>query len=377
MYRKFRSEVARHYRNIPGWRTNRKIIVFESDDWGSIRMPSKEVYHACLKAGYPVDRNAYEKLDTLESNQDLELLFELLTGYRDGAGNHPLITANCLVANPDFDAIAASGYQEYHYESVKETFKRYPGCERGFDLWMEGLSSGVFRMQFHGREHLNVEMFTDALANGDEDIRFAVQNNMPGIMRKTNGDIGNYYVEATNYRSESGKKGVNDIIDEGLRSFTALFGYASESIIPTNYIWSPDFNEMVFRHGVRYFQGYRKLSEPGLNGNPKVVHTHFLGKKNKLGQLFLVRNGTFEPALLSGNSAVEGCLRDIAASFRMMKPAIISTHRINFVGGLEISNRDHTLRQLKRLLDTIVTLWPEVEFMSSDGLGNVIAKDKS
>lgn len=30
--------------NIPGWRTNRKIVVIESDDWGSIRMPSQEVY---------------------------------------------------------------------------------------------------------------------------------------------------------------------------------------------------------------------------------------------------------------------------------------------------------------------------------------------
>ena len=30
--------------NIPGCRTNRHIVVIESDDWGSIRMPSKEVY---------------------------------------------------------------------------------------------------------------------------------------------------------------------------------------------------------------------------------------------------------------------------------------------------------------------------------------------
>ena len=30
--------------SIPGWRTNRHIVVIESDDWGSIRMPSKEVY---------------------------------------------------------------------------------------------------------------------------------------------------------------------------------------------------------------------------------------------------------------------------------------------------------------------------------------------
>ena len=27
--------------NYNGWQTNRKIIVFESDDWGAIRTPSK------------------------------------------------------------------------------------------------------------------------------------------------------------------------------------------------------------------------------------------------------------------------------------------------------------------------------------------------
>ena len=29
---------------VPGFRTGRKIVVFESDDWGSIRMPNKLVY---------------------------------------------------------------------------------------------------------------------------------------------------------------------------------------------------------------------------------------------------------------------------------------------------------------------------------------------
>ena len=30
--------------NLPGWRTNRKIVVIESDDWGSIRMPSLTIF---------------------------------------------------------------------------------------------------------------------------------------------------------------------------------------------------------------------------------------------------------------------------------------------------------------------------------------------
>lgn len=32
--------VIKNFSNLPGWRTNRKIVVIESDDWGSIRMPS-------------------------------------------------------------------------------------------------------------------------------------------------------------------------------------------------------------------------------------------------------------------------------------------------------------------------------------------------
>ena len=37
-------KIKRHISNIPGWRTNRKLVVFESDDWGSIRMPDKKTF---------------------------------------------------------------------------------------------------------------------------------------------------------------------------------------------------------------------------------------------------------------------------------------------------------------------------------------------
>jgi hypothetical protein len=39
----FRNLLAKHYINSRGWKTKRKIVVIESDDWGSIRMPSKSV----------------------------------------------------------------------------------------------------------------------------------------------------------------------------------------------------------------------------------------------------------------------------------------------------------------------------------------------
>lgn len=63
-------------------------------------------------------------------------------------------------------------------------------------------------------------------------------------------------------------------------------------------------------------------------------------------------------------------MRQVAAAFRWGKPAIISTHRVNFVGAISPGNREKGLDELHRLLQAIVHQWPDVEFMNSaDALG--------
>ena len=64
--------------NFPGWRTRRKIIVIESDDWGSIRMPSNEVYAKFIRQGLNLSGTDFNRIDTLECNIDLVLLFDIL-----------------------------------------------------------------------------------------------------------------------------------------------------------------------------------------------------------------------------------------------------------------------------------------------------------
>src|SRR5699024_4439183 len=114
------------------------------------------VYKQCLQAGYRVDKNVYERYDSLASEDDLELLFNLLNSCEDQHGTPAVITANILTANPDFEKIKSSGFQQYFYESVAETFKRYPKHSGSLDLWKEGKEQGIFFPQSHGREHLNV-----------------------------------------------------------------------------------------------------------------------------------------------------------------------------------------------------------------------------
>ena len=49
--------------------------------------------------------------------------------------------------------------------------------------------------------------------------------------------------------------------------------------------------------------------------------------------------------------------------------------RLNYIGELDYNNRNNSLKDLSFLLKTIVNKHPDVEFMFSDELGNVINKN--
>ena len=365
--------LAPYYRNWGGWRTRRKLLVIESDDWGSIRMPSRAVYERCLRAGYPVDQTWFERYDSLLSEDDLELLFGVLTSFRDSRGQHPVITANVVVGNPDFDAIEAGGRHEYHYEPITETFRRYPKHARCLDLWAEGRRQGIFFPQFHGREHLNVGLFMEALQRGKPVAEFAFEQRMPGCIPLGPQRGPNHFVDATRFRSAADKERVRQAQVEGLRLFQQLFGFRSRTLIPTNYIWSQDFNRDVAELGVECFQGMRLMREQQTDGSSVPVK-RALGERNELGQTYLVRNAAFEPSQRREPRmhSVDRCLHEIRVAFQMGKPAVISSHRINFCGFIDESNRDQNLDALRALLTAVLRKWPDVEFVTSEGLLDIV-----
>src|SRR5690554_6649173 len=153
---KIKSTLSQNLINIPGFRTKRKIVVIESDDWGSIRMPSVEVYEKFIEKGFNIGNSDYNRLDTLENNDDLAMLYEVLHAHSDSLGNPAVLTANVVVGNPDFKKIKESDFQNYFVEPVSETFEKYPKRNKVFDLWREGYENRLFHPQFHGREHVNV-----------------------------------------------------------------------------------------------------------------------------------------------------------------------------------------------------------------------------
>ena len=368
--------LARNVHNIPGWSTRRRIVVFESDDWGSIRMPDKATYNILLAKGIRVDNCPYNKYDSLASEDDLTALFEVLSRYRDINGNPPKITANCVLANPDFDKIKRSGFKEYHYELFTETLKKYPKHSLSFALWKQGIDNNLFYPQFHGREHLNVARWMKALELNLPETRLAFDLNLFGLGKNVTTENRKSFLEAFAFDANGDETQINKIVTEGLILFKEIFGYASKSFIAPNYVWSSTTEKELFKHDVRYIQGLRKQRLPVFNSSKEKKIDHYTGQRNKNGQIYLIRNCQFEPSLDDRKDAISECLAQIDCAFTWGKPAIISSHRINFIGFIESSNRDRNLRLFSDLLSKILKRWTNAEFITTDKLGDLILSEK-
>ncbi|PKG43427.1 hypothetical protein [Psychroflexus sp. MES1-P1E] len=352
--------------NIPGWRTNRKIVVIESDDWGSIRMPSNVVFQNMFNAKIPVDKDLYSIYDSLESNDDLSALFDTLKKVKDKNNNNPVITANTIVGNPDFEKIKKSNFSNYYFETFNETLKRYPNHNKVFKLYEQGIEENIFRPQFHGREHLNTLQWMNELQSKNENLLLAFEHQMFGIPIKDT-KRGNY-MAAFDFDEESNLVAVQNTIVEGLKIFSNLFGYQSKTLIAPCYVWSNKMDSVLNKEGIKGYQGIRKQFVPNVNGKAYKKKYHYTGQPNALGQKYLVRNAFFEPTHFSKKDEIKEILERMRISFFWKKPLILSTHRINFIGSLNEKNRKINLQKFEILLKSIVKEFPDVEFMSSDKL---------
>lgn len=372
MINRIKSTLSHTLLNLPGWHTRRKIVVIESDDWGSIRMPSKEVYEKMLNLGIRVDNCPYNRFDSLASEQDLEALFEVLRKFKDKNNNYPVITANTVVANPDFHLIRQTDFEKYIYEPFTDTLKIYPAHQNSFELWKQGISEHIFKPQFHGREHVNVPFWLRELKSGNKEFKLAFENRFWGLGPTILGKMGHNIqasFDATNILEIEKQK---EIISDGLSLFEQIFGYKSNSFIANNFIWSSELNQTLNNGGVRTLQGMKYQLFPKLGNKKRKKIFNYTGKKNELNQTYLVRNCVFEPSQLPGKDNIGECLKDIENAFFWRKPAIITSHRLNFIGFIDEKNRNENLVLLKDLLKKIIQKWPDVEFMSSDELGNLI-----
>jgi hypothetical protein len=375
---KLLNRINRNIVNIPGWSTRRKIVVIESDDWGSIRMSSKQNRDDLIKSGFNFENNHYNMFDSLESNDDLSSLFEVLTKYKDASLGTPIFTAVSIIANPDFEKIKSDNFENYHYEPFTETLKRYSEHEKVKNFYKQGISERLFYPVFHGREHLNVNRWMNALKSTNESIKIAFENNVTGVSHGIKNEYLGDFQAAFDIDSIDELPYLENVLIDGLNLFEKTWNFKARYFVAPNGPFNNSLEKTLAQLNVDYIMGERLQLEPIGNGKYKK-HLRYLGMKNNLNQHYITRNAFFEPSCFStsfSQQPVEKCLKSIERAFRWGKPAVISSHRVNYIGFIDENNRSRSLKLLDTLLNSIIKKWPDVEFMTSVELGDLIAGKK-
>lgn len=363
-------------KNILGWKTKRKIVVFSVDDYGNVRVNSKAARANMDDAGMKI-YSRFDLLDTLETKADLAALYKVLDSVKDKNGRAAVFTPFALPCNIDFERMAAENYEQYRYESLPETYQKLallqPEAYAGtWELWQEGIAKGFLKPQFHGREHINLTIFNEKLKNKDAALRTALENrSFTSIDDEAYPTM--FSTAAFDFWNFNENKAFARIIEEGLEKFETVYGYRSNYFTPPVYNIHHSLYPTLKEKGIQYIDlGLVRREHQGLNVFKREFN--FTGKKTKERLTIVVRNVVFEPTEERGIDWVAFTMKQIERAFRWNSPAIISSHRVNFCGHMDVKNREKGLLALQNLLDAIVKQWPDVEFMAADELGDLISK---
>lgn len=364
-------------KNIYGFKTKRKIIVFSVDDYGNVRVDSKEAKEKMNQAGLKV-WSRFDAFDTLETKEDIEMLYESLSSVKDKNGNYAVFTPFSVPCNIDFEKMEAENYRQYHYELLPQTYEKlaakdsvaYDGAWR---LWQEGIKNGLMAPQFHGREHINLKVFNEKLAVKDYEVLTALKNRSYTSISNTGyNTIG--YTAAFDFYDFNENKLFDEIIKTGLECFEQVFGYKSVHFNAPGASASAYINQSLFQNGVRFIDNPLVKREHKGSGKYKIK-INYTGKILDPGLLNITRNVVFEPCADNSTDWVSYTLKQIEIAFKWHKPAVISSHRVNFCGHINTKNRKKGINSLKELLQKIVNRWPDVEFMASKELGNLLSSE--
>lgn len=356
----------KHFINARGKQTSKKVLVIESDDWGSIRIPNIEVQEYLVNESLIKLTDPFSAFDCLESADDYEALFKVLKNYKDSLSNSPVLTANMVMANPDFDKIRVNQFQSFYSEFFAKTYENYYPNQKTFETLKTGIEQKLIFPQFHAREHLNALQWLKRLQTGDKRFLKAFDVNCFAIDDFSEGNNRANLMASYDYQNEEELDFVKESINEGLKLFEQTFGFGSKTTIAPCYVWNDHIENVLNQSGVKSIQS-SYIQQKNHSGQHERVWQK-MGNTNQFGQKYFVRNVLFEPALSKKINWVDKAMESIEIAFFWGKPAVVSSHRINYVDGLSQQNSGNTLEQLDDLLKNVVKKWPDIEFANSEQL---------
>ncbi|TCP58773.1 hypothetical protein EV663_11739 [Rhodovulum bhavnagarense] len=365
--------IVDNLRHARGWSSDEKLLVLNVDDYGNVRLASARA-RAELEARITGFGGYMDCFDALETREDLEALFEVLEGVRDCAGEPAVMTAYALSANPDFERIRAE--RVYSYEPLPTTFARCaaqaPAAYEGaWSLWRDGERAGIFRPQFHGREHVNVALIETKLAQGHADLEANLALESMAGLSGVEEMPGVGFTHAFGGDNPNQLDRQREILRDGVKLFESVFGFTSKTFTPPAQklprALVNDLRPMGILTLDRPF-----IQRPAHGRFPRLPRLSFPTAPQKWQPGCIVRTVSFEPGQGSYSDPIGHALRQIEQAFRWRKPAVVSSHRVNFAGHIDPENRRKGLRALEELLHRIVATWPDVRFIGADDLAQTM-----
>ena len=283
------------------------------------------------------------------------------------------MTANFAMANPDFDKIDPIN-DAYFFEPFTDTYKRYYPDQDVFSCVQDGIKSSCFVPQLHCREHMNVNRWMNDLKQQKYDTVIAFQNHMIGTGTSFSQENPFGYMDAFNSNFTSDAE-LSNIVHEAMELFENTFGKKSETFVASCFVWNDALEKALCEVGVRGIQSgcWQNLPVCTEEGNALRRKLRFTGQKNRIGQIYTVRNCTYEPAYQqTPMKSAKECLDQIMRAFHNRKPAIINSHRFNYIGSINRENARENLKGLSWLLQTIIENIPDAEFISTAELLRII-----
>lgn len=368
--------ITNHLKNLSGWKSDKKYLVFVVDDYGNVRLNSAESKAVLLLHNVQLIRR-FDRLDALDTKQDFEGLFEVLSSVKDTNGQSAIFSPYAMTLNVDFDATLEKGH--YVSEDLQTTYNKLSqsqpaAFEGAFDLLKQGVAENLLRPQFHGTEHLNQRLLNHFLKEGNPEILINLkERSLAGL--PTHKHFPNLkFTHTYGYLDESDLMMHKENIKNGLQKFRETYGFKSLTFNPPAQRIHPSLFDYVADLGVIGMDKPRDYV--------RQIDGKSIKEKNKTGvdtsgnYVNFVRNCVFEPNDRDIDW-VNYTFSQIKASFFWNRPAIVSSHRVNFAGHIDPENRKKGLDMLKKLLKKVVTAYPDVEFIAIDDLCQEILKSKN
>lgn len=347
--------------NLISWKSNKKILVFLADDYGAELNNYK--HFAGLSLRTEIDgENRFSKFDGIALRDDLTALFDVLKKHQNTNGKSAVFTAVSSMANVDLEKFKSTS--EYAITPIKDYLN---SVESGlFKIWEEGMQANVFVPELHGREHLNASRFLRLIeSNAELADFFNIYRSFP-VLKPVEGIRD--YLKAYDFDAQSELVEQEKIIVHSISIFENSFGRKPSLFVAPGLISHKSLNQVLVANGVLAIDKARKSREPKGQGKYGTSF-NYTGKTLVNGKLkVLSRNIMFEPNATKSTDWAAKAAKQVDQCFASNVPAIVSTHRVNYVGAIDENNRKEGLSALDSFLSHVVKNHPDVEFMSASEL---------